>query len=152
MNVWRRGLNWQRVRKMGEKGAKMKTSSPGGQIGIDWCDMTVKCRCRWRWAGYGICAKCHDNLQHRGCGLSSTFLFFFWSVLTFSFVGMLFAWLAFSPYKHECGQLGCRPDNEGSWSIGFYRGSSPFSLQSIEMVSQCFFNSQISRFLLLVSM
>lgn len=116
----------------------MKTSSPAaGGTGSDWCDMSVKCRCRWRWANIGLCSKCHDKLQHRGCGLSSTFLFFLSSVLLFSSLGMLFAWLAFSPYKqlNNVGALGCQPDNEGSWSIGVYKGSSPFALQPIEMVS-----------------
>jgi hypothetical protein len=116
----------------------MKTSSPAaGGTGSDWCDMSAKCRCRWRWANIGVCSKCHDKLQHRGCGLSSTFLFFLSSVLLFSSLGMLFAWLAFSPYKqlNNAGALGCQPDNEGSWSIGVYKGSSPFALQPIEMVS-----------------
>lgn len=121
-----------------EKRDKMKTSSPAaGGTGSDWCDMSVKCRCRWRWANIGLCSKCHDKLQHRGCGLSSTFLFFLSSVLLFSSLGMLFAWLSFSPYKqlNNTGALGCQPDNEGSWSIGVYKGSSPFALQPIEMVS-----------------
>jgi len=117
----------------------MKTSSPAaGGTGSDWCDMSAKCRCRWRWANIGVCSKCHDKLQHRGCGLSSTFLFFLSSVLLFSSLGMLFAWLAFSPYKqlNNAGALGCQPDNEGSWSIGVYKGSSPFALQPIEMANE----------------
>lgn len=61
------------------------------------------------------------------------FLYFFWTTLFFVFVGSLFAWLAFSPYKRHIGAAaGCQPDNEGSWSIGVYRGNSPFNLQPIE--------------------
>jgi hypothetical protein len=101
--------------------------------------MNLKCKCRWRWSAYGLCTKCHDRLQHRGCALSSTFLYFFSSALVFAFVGTLFAWLAFSPYKRHIGAVaGCQPDNEGSWSIGVYRGPSPFTLQPIEMVSPIF--------------
>lgn len=103
-------------------------------MGGDWCDM--KCKCRW--ASYGLCTKCHEKLPHRGCGLSSSFLFYFWSILFFSVVGTIFAWIAFSPYKRilSVGPVaGCQPDNEGSWSIGVYRGASPFALQPIEMSS-----------------
>lgn len=30
---------------------------------------------------------------------------------------------------------GCRPDGEGSWSIGIYKGAGPFSLVPLEDVS-----------------
>ena len=127
--------------------AKMKTtsSSPRAAAGAERCDMNLKCKCRWRWSAYGLCTKCHDRLHHRGCGLSSTSLYFFSSTLVFAFVGTLFAWLAFSPYKralHVGPVAGCQPDNEGSWSIGVYRGRSPFTLQPIEMVrsSICIFS------------
>jgi hypothetical protein len=64
-------------------------------------------------------------------------LYYFWSLGFFTLVGMLFAWLAFSPYKRILseGVIGCQPDDEGSWSIGVYRGKSPFELQPIETVS-----------------
>ncbi len=98
----------------------------------------MKCRCRWRWTSDGLCLKCHDKLQLRGCGLSSTLLFFLSSLLLFSALGILFAWLAFPPFQHRPldgkGIAGCQPDNEGSWAIGVYSGKSPFSLEPLEMV------------------
>ncbi|KAJ3694999.1 hypothetical protein LUZ60_000376 [Juncus effusus] len=35
--------------------------------------------------------------------------------------------------KPELGFVGCRPDGEGSWSIGIYYGKSPFTLSPIEL-------------------
>jgi hypothetical protein len=117
---------------------KVKPSSPRVSAAIDLCDMTVKCRCRWRWTSDGLCLKCHDKLQLRGCGLSSTLLFFLSSLLLFTALGILFAWLAFPPFQHRPldgkGIAGCQPDNEGSWAIGVYSGKSPFSLEPLEMV------------------
>ena len=127
--------------------AKMKTtlSSPQAAEGVERCDMNLKCKCQWRWSVYGLCTKCHDRLHHHGCGLLSTSLYFFLSILVFAFIGTLFVWLAFSLYKRalHVGPIArCPPDNEGSWSISMYRGSSPFTLQPIEMVrsSICIFS------------
>lgn len=81
--------------------------------------------------------KCHDKLPYRGCGLSTTLLYYIMSFIFFSIVGVFYAWLAFSPYKNisDAVSTGCQPDNEGSWSIGLFRGSSPFSLKPIEMTN-----------------
>ncbi|KQK13756.1 glycosyltransferase family protein 64 protein C5 isoform X2 [Brachypodium distachyon] len=39
----------------------------------------------------------------------------------------------FAPrFPHRPATSGCRPDGEGSWSIGVYLGDSPFSLKPIE--------------------
>lgn len=114
--------------------AAIEMKAAGSPCVGDWCDMKYKSR----WPSYGLCCKCRDKLPHRGCTLSSSFIFYFGSILFFSVVGTLFAWLAFSPYKRILNGdpvAGCQPDNEGSWSIGIYRGSSPFALQPIEMVS-----------------
>lgn len=120
------------------------TGSPRAGAGLDWFD-TMKSK--YRWPSYGMCTMCPDKLPHRACGLSSTYLYYFLSILSFSFVGVLFSWLVFSPYKSLSGAViaGCQPDNEGSWSIGLYRGSSPFSLQPLEAVST-FFNPSLLRF------
>ncbi|KAG0573241.1 hypothetical protein KC19_VG161200 [Ceratodon purpureus] len=110
-----------------------KTGSPRAGTGGGWYDVPTKCKCRW--ASYGLCTKCHDKLPQKRCGLSSTFLFYFLSLGFFTLVGVFFAWLAFSPYKRllSDGVVGCQPDNEGSWSIGVYHGTSPFALKPIEM-------------------
>ncbi|KAJ7268242.1 hypothetical protein O6H91_Y399300 [Diphasiastrum complanatum] len=122
---------------MGEKGMKPTSS---GATTADCCDMTVKCRCRWRWDTPGFCSKCHDKLQHRTCLLSSTFIFFLCSFAIFGGIGMLFAWLALSPFQHQIyasvTRGGCQPDSEGSWAIGIYRGPNPFALKALEMVDE----------------
>lgn len=108
------------------------TSSPRSVAAVDRCDMKSKCL----WPSYGMYTKCHDKLPYRGCGLSTTLLYYIMSFIFFSIVGVFYAWLAFSPYKNisDAVSTGCQPDNEGSWSIGLFRGSSPFSLKPIEMV------------------
>ncbi|BFI25327.1 protein MpGT64.1 [Marchantia polymorpha subsp. ruderalis] len=117
---------------MGEKDLRYKSS---GSCAGDWCDVSMKCRCRWRWGTPGFCSRCHDKSQHRTCFLSSTFIFFLTSILVLGAFGKLFAWLTFAPFEHEkyAYGAGCQPDNEGSWAIGFYRGSSPFSLRPTEL-------------------
>ncbi|CAL9169787.1 unnamed protein product, partial [Musa hybrid cultivar] len=49
----------------------------------------------------------------------------------------LFAWLTVSPFPKPLplspsSASGCRPDGEGSWSVGLFYGDSPFSLKPIE--------------------
>lgn len=105
---------------MGEKG--LKHSVPSSLGGGGCCDMSLKCRCRWRW-----------DSPARTCVLSLTFIFFLASFLIFGALGMFFAWLTFSPFeKPAMSPFGCREDNEGSWSIGVYRGRNPFALHPIE--------------------
>ncbi|KAJ7545232.1 hypothetical protein O6H91_09G111700 [Diphasiastrum complanatum] len=115
----------------------MKLTNSGATT-ADCCDTTDKCRCRWRWDTPGFCSKCHDKLQHRTCLLSSTFIFFLCSFVTYGGAGMLFSWLALSPFQHQIyasvTRGGCQPDGEGSWAIGIYRGGNPFSLKALEMV------------------
>ncbi|XP_010278278.1 PREDICTED: glycosyltransferase family protein 64 protein C5-like [Nelumbo nucifera] len=86
--------------------------------GSSCCDMSLKCRCRWRW-------------DH--CFLSSTFLFILVSFVVFGSVATLYAWLIFSPYERPfLSSFGCQDDSEGSWSVGVFYGDSPFSLKPIE--------------------
>ncbi|XP_073005993.1 glucosamine inositolphosphorylceramide transferase 1 [Typha latifolia] len=75
---------------------------------------------------------------------STTFLFLFSSSLLLGSVSFFFSWLAFSPFQtpvpltssssssSSSSSLGCRPDGEGSWSIGVFYGDSPLSLKPIE--------------------
>jgi hypothetical protein len=105
------------------------------------------------------CSSCccnTDKPPSPPCSLlpSSSVLFLFASLLLFASIGFFFAWLTFSPSAYSFSsnaiamgldpssshRLSCRPDNEGSWSIGIFYGEDPFSLQPIElaMTSQAF--------------
>ncbi|KAK1279886.1 hypothetical protein QJS04_geneDACA015161 [Acorus gramineus] len=49
-------------------------------------------------------------------------------------VGLAFFWSFTSSFlAPDTGIAGCRPDGEGSWSIGIYYGKDPFSLSPIEV-------------------
>ncbi|KAJ6835471.1 glycosyltransferase family protein 64 protein C5 [Iris pallida] len=70
---------------------------------------------------------------------SSAFQFLFSCLILFSSVAFLFSWIYFSPFPRaplpspsSSAALGCRPDGEGSWSIGVFYGDSPFTLAPIE--------------------
>eukprot|EP01018_Ginkgo_biloba_P027159 Gb_22358 [translate_table: standard] len=97
----------------------LKGLSGGSSAGC--CDMSLKCRCRWGW-----------DSPPRFCVLYLTFIYFLGSFMLFGATGMLYAWMSFSE-KPGADALGCREDDEGSWSIGVFRGSNPFALHPIEM-------------------
>lgn len=108
----------------GGGGASNGTGNNGGGGG-SCCNMSLKCRCKWR------------------CLLSSGFVFFFGCFVLFGSVATLYVWFAFTPYYYarspaesasSSAMLGCQEDNEGSWSIGVFFGDSPFSLKPIEAV------------------
>lgn len=67
---------------------------------------------------------------------SSSFIFLFSSSILLIAVSLLFSRIAFSsfnrPIASQFDKLGCRPDGEGSWSIGVFYGDSPLSLKPIE--------------------
>ncbi|RRT80235.1 hypothetical protein B296_00005662 [Ensete ventricosum] len=65
---------------------------------------------------------------------SDTFLFLASAAVLLGSTAALFAWLTFSPFPKPLlpSSVGCRPDGEGSWSVGLFYGSSPLSLQPIE--------------------
>ncbi|CDY14152.1 BnaC02g02690D [Brassica napus] len=68
------------------------------------------------------------------------FLFFVSCFGLFALIAITYAWLAFSPHigrtDHvSSSSLGCREDNEGSWSIGVFYGDSPFTLKPIETIN-----------------
>ncbi|WOL05004.1 glycosyltransferase family protein 64 [Canna indica] len=75
----------------------------------------------------------------RRCLRSATFLFVASATLLLGSTAFLFAWLTFSPFPKpvppsspSISSLGCRPDGEGSWSVGVFYGDSPLSLKPIE--------------------
>ncbi|RWV99481.1 hypothetical protein GW17_00037607 [Ensete ventricosum] len=65
---------------------------------------------------------------------SDTFLFLASAAVLLGSTAALFAWITFSPFPKPLlpSSVGCRPDGEGSWSVGLFYGSSPLSLQPIE--------------------
>lgn len=72
------------------------------------------------------------EMGFRTCVLLLTFIVFLASFLIFKALGMFFAALIFSSFeKPAMSPFGCREDNEGSWSIGVYRGRNPFALHPI---------------------
>lgn len=109
----------------GGGGTSNGTSNNGGGGSGSCCNMSLKCRCKWR------------------CLMSSGFVFFFGCFVLFGSVATLYVWFAFTPYYYarspaesssSSAVLGCQEDNEGSWSIGVFFGDSPFSLKPIEAV------------------
>ncbi|RZR90701.1 hypothetical protein BHM03_00018666 [Ensete ventricosum] len=75
----------------------------------------------------------------RRCVRSAGFLFAASAALLLGSTVALFAWLTFSPFPKTLpispsSASRCRPDGEGSWSIGLFYGDSPFSLKPIEFV------------------
>uniref|UniRef100_A0A7N0TLU7 Glucosamine inositolphosphorylceramide transferase 1 n=1 Tax=Kalanchoe fedtschenkoi TaxID=63787 RepID=A0A7N0TLU7_KALFE len=82
-------------------------------LGLKWC------RCKW-W-------------RLVNC---PSLAFFAASASLLAAVSMLYAWIFISPYSpHSNNLLGCRPDGEGSWSIGVFYGDSPFSLKPLESMN-----------------
>ncbi|KAF9591720.1 hypothetical protein IFM89_006066 [Coptis chinensis] len=79
------------------------------------------------------CFKCWFRWRRAHCFLSATPLFFISSFLILISISTLYAWLSFSHYElRPVSSLGCKEDNEGSWSIGVFYGDSPFTLKPIE--------------------
>ncbi|KAG1346344.1 glucosamine inositolphosphorylceramide transferase 1 [Cocos nucifera] len=63
-------------------------------------------------------------------------------LLAVGLVGIAFFSLVVSSFRRsDPAAAGCRPDSEGSWSIGVYYGKSPFSLSPIELESRSNRNS-----------
>ncbi|KAK6933481.1 Glycosyl transferase 64 domain [Dillenia turbinata] len=87
------------------------------------CDVSLKCRCGWRFFEY----------QH--CFLSPAFIFFLACFVLFGSIASLYAYLLCSPRSLNSSTFGCLEDNEGSWSIGVFYGGSPFALKPIESVN-----------------
>ncbi|KAF5446242.1 hypothetical protein F2P56_031882 [Juglans regia] len=120
---------------MATKAAGCGGGANGGGASGNCCDMSVRCWCRWH---------CKDH-QHGGHHrlLSSGFLFFLGCFVLLGSIGMLYAWLAFTPTfrttlagsRPSSSLLGCQEDNEGSWSVGVFYGDSPFSLKPIEAMN-----------------
>uniref|UniRef100_A0A5B6ZF53 Glucosamine inositolphosphorylceramide transferase 1 n=1 Tax=Davidia involucrata TaxID=16924 RepID=A0A5B6ZF53_DAVIN len=93
---------------------------PGPSNG-GWCDMKLKCWCRWR----------YDH-----CALSSTFAYFLVTFVLLGSIATLYTRLiSTSDGRTTLSSFGCQEDNEGSWSIGVFYGDSPFSLKPIETVN-----------------
>ncbi|KAJ4787408.1 Glycosyltransferase family protein 64 protein C5 [Rhynchospora pubera] len=62
------------------------------------------------------------------------FSFLLGSLIVSLLVGSAYYWIIVASFlKPDPGFVGCRPDSEGSWSIGIYYGKSPLSLSPIEL-------------------
>ncbi|KAK4754551.1 hypothetical protein SAY87_002655 [Trapa incisa] len=104
------------------------TAGPSGGCGFGfrwWC----RSRCQEQ--------QLHHKQQH---WVRSPLKFFLGSLLAFGYIGALYAWFSIVPPYSSAGgggmpSPGCRPDGEGSWSIGVYYGDSPLSLKPIEAVN-----------------
>ncbi|XP_021890552.1 LOW QUALITY PROTEIN: glycosyltransferase family protein 64 protein C5, partial [Carica papaya] len=68
--------------------------------------------------------------------VASGFVFFVGCFVLYGLIAASYARL-FTPHYARAGMssLGCREDNEGSWSIGVFYGDSPFSLKPIETMN-----------------
>ena len=122
-------------------GDKCLKSSTNGTFPLGCCDMSIKCRIMWRREHeFLLCSYCNETPSTCPCFLgSSSMMFFAGSLLLFGALGMIFAWLTFTPFMYsnavfDSSQISCQPDNEGSWSIGIFFGETPFSLRPIELV------------------
>lgn len=90
-----------------------------------------------------VAVSAHNNHHHHRYKYRSSgrrFLFFASCFGFYALVAVTYAWFVFPPHigrtDHvSSSSLGCREDNEGSWSIGVFYGDSPFSLKPIETVS-----------------
>lgn len=79
-----------------------------------------------------------EQQQQQNWVFSTAFVFFFAAFLLFGSIASLYSWVVFTPFvrtPYVGPTRGCQDDNEGSWSIGVFYGSSPFSLSPIEDVS-----------------
>lgn len=108
-------------------GSGSNNSGGGGRSDCDCCcgsfGFGLKCWCRfWRLENWLVSF--------------SSLAFFIGSALLLAAVSTLYAWIFISPFgrPNDELQVGCRPDGEGSWSIGVFYGDSPFSLKPLESV------------------
>ena len=90
----------------------------------DVVDMSLKVKCRWRWNDRAI------NISSS----SSSFIFFLLLCAMLGSIGLALSWFTVSPFTKSHPPRCCFDDNEGSWSIGLFFGSDPFSLKPIELV------------------
>lgn len=97
----------------------------------------------WRWwrcngnkhnnSSVNISNNCSNN--NDSCVLSWSFGYFLFSFVLLGLIAGLYARFLLTPnVRTTLTTLGCREDNEGSWSIGVFYGDSPFTLKPIEQV------------------
>ncbi|KAL6980266.1 Glucosamine inositolphosphorylceramide transferase 1 [Sarracenia purpurea var. burkii] len=80
--------------------------------------------------------RCDVKRWWHHCALSSTSTYFLLSLMVLGSIATLYAWLILTPnVRATLSPIGCREDNEGSWSIGVFYGDSPFSLKPIETMN-----------------
>ncbi|CAL9107483.1 unnamed protein product [Musa textilis] len=105
----------------GRKG--MRAENPRAVWDYCRCCLFMAPRIRWRWAPLGFLARSPSAVS-----------FLLGSLAASGLVAGAFFWLVISSSRRSDPTLvGCRPDSEGSWSVGVYYGKSPFSLSPIEL-------------------
>ncbi|OAY79067.1 Glycosyltransferase family protein 64 protein C5 [Ananas comosus] len=110
---------------MGEKGSAKPSSSSSFGFRALGCGIAMAqwIRPRWRWGPVSLLTRSPSSVS-----------FLLGSLLVSGLAGLAFFWLVVSSFLHHDPPLvGCRPDSEGSWSIGIYYGKSPLELSPIEL-------------------
>jgi hypothetical protein len=83
-----------------------------------------------------------NGSNNDSCVLSWSFGYFLFSFVLLGWIASLYARFLLTPnVRASLTTLGCREDNEGSWSIGVFYGDSPFTLKPIEQVGFSFYLS-----------
>ncbi|RWV80921.1 hypothetical protein GW17_00057726 [Ensete ventricosum] len=109
--------------EMGERNG-VRAENPRAVWDYCCCCLFMAPRIRWRWAPLGFLARSPSAVS-----------FILGSLAASGLVAVAFFWLVISSSRRsDPTLLGCRPDSEGSWSVGVYYGKSPFSLSPIELV------------------
>lgn len=81
----------------------------------------------------------NNGSNQDSCVFSWSFCYFLVSFLFLGLIASLHARFLLTPnVRTSLSALGCREDNEGSWSIGVFYGDSPFTLKPIEEVGSDF--------------
>lgn len=100
---------------------------PGGRGGGWW---------RWPWHSGGVGKNGNGGHNNEMLASSSIFSFFVISFVGLGLIGVLYGrYVLSSNVRIGTTALGCRYDNEGSWSIGVFYGDSPFSLKPLEAMN-----------------
>nr|XP_010925017.1 glucosamine inositolphosphorylceramide transferase 1 [Elaeis guineensis] len=110
---------------MGEKDLKASDSRV-----LECFPAAPGCRSLWRWNPFRLLLRFPTAVS-----------FLLVSILAFGLLGIAYFSLVVSSFLPNPSAIGCRPDSEGSWSIGIYYGKSPFSLSPIELENRSNGNS-----------
>jgi len=81
----------------------------------------------------------NNKSKNDPCVSSSGFVYLLVSFVALGSIAGIYVRFMMTPNVHaSISSIGCKEDDEGSWSIGVFYGDSPFSLKPIEDVSFLF--------------